>query len=153
MSERTIWRLLEHGEVIKDGDEFWDMGRWNPSKEIGWAFSETRHLIHRRRETLPTVQYPAPRYDDPAKCADPERMILEWSHGAQGGSYWGTPARRWTPGRAWLEQPPAPVPQKSEAEIAWEANERASCGGVSGMDKHSFIQGFECHTLTAKGKP
>lgn len=68
---------------------------------------------------MPAGQWPAPRYDDPAKCENPERMILEWSHGAEGGSYWRVQAELWTPGRAWLEQPPGPCDPKSEAEAAW----------------------------------
>lgn len=100
----------------------------------------------------PPASWPAPRYDDPAKYGDPERMILEWSHGAESGSYWGERAKDWTSRRAWLEQPPGPCKPKSAAEEAWEAIERLSFQGVSGMDKHSFIQGFECHALTAKSK-
>ena len=102
--------------------------------------------------TPPVVYWPAPRYDDPAKCGDPGRMILEWSQGAEGGSYWGCNASRWNPGRPWLEQPPAPCKLKSEAEVAWEKH----CGGPGQNpwlqnDKHAehlFIAGFNA----AKGK-
>lgn len=151
MSERTYRLLVPDIDQIEGTDICCPFDVWNPAPtgDIGKFYKRGWVPFLRPVHTA----WPAPRYDDPAKCGDPERMILEWSHGAGGGSYWGARAKDWTPGRAWLEQPPAPVPQKSEAEIAWEANERASCGGVSGMDKHSFIQGFECHTLTAKGKP
>jgi len=98
------------------------------------------------------VGWPTPRYDDPAKCGDPGRMILEWSQGAESGSYWGVRANDWTPGRPWLEQPPAPCKLKSEAEAAWEKHCGAGQNPWLQNDKQAeqlFISGFNA----GKGKP
>lgn len=96
--------------------------------------------------TPPVAGWPPPRYDDPAKCGDPERMILKWSQGAGGSSYWEERAKAWTPGRAWLEQPPQPQRQKSPAEIAWENTK--DLPWASG--KEMFLRGYYEGT---KGKP
>lgn len=140
MSERTIWRRVEKDkENTISGGAVW-----------------CHNLCCWLEPYTPPASWPDPRYDDPAKCGDPQRMILEWSQGAGGSSYWGCRAKDWTPGRAWLEQPNAPVPQKSEAEKAWAAHaKREYLTNPDSPDYHlarqEFIAGYEAKA--AKGTP
>lgn len=106
MSDK-LWRGLDLNEPARPGD----FRVWESPGEMKWF----------RQIEIPTCQYPPPRYDDPAKCGKPNRWILELTEGLEDSSYWAVRAREWTPGRAWLEQPPAPCKPKSEAEQAWEA--------------------------------
>ena len=154
MSKRTIWRLLEVGEEARPGRDFYVPTLGSIQSLTSIRVMTLDHCAHVRKEKIPTCQYPAPRYDDPAKCGDPGRMILEWSQGPESGSWWGCDARRWTPGRPWLEQPPAPCKLKSEAEAAWEKHCGADQNPWLQNEKHAkqlfklFIAGFNA----AKGK-
>lgn len=137
MSERTIWRRVERDkENTISGGAVWC------GNLCCWL----------EPYTPPVACWPPPRYDDPAKYGNPERMILEWSHGAGGSSYWGCNASRWTPGRAWLEQPPGPCEPKSEAEAAWfEWRKKEGLPMDEGKAiKPFWINGYEAKA--AKGK-
>lgn len=133
MSERKIWMRVE-----KDKENAISGG-------AVWCHNLCCWL---EPYTPPIVYWPPPRYDDPALRGDPNRMILEWSE----GNYWRCAASRWTPGRAWLEQPPGPVPPKSPAEIAWE-NSLTRQNPEKFTSKEIFEAGFYYGKDAAKGTP
>lgn len=112
---KEVWRLLEEGEQTKPGDEIREIFRWSKVTAI-WTIKT--HEVIRRRVTIPIAGWPQPRYDDPAKCGRPSRVILEFVDGRSWGVF---NSNDWVEGNPWIEMPPDPEPEKSEADRAWEA--------------------------------
>jgi hypothetical protein len=140
---KEIWRLLEAGEKFREGDEAMQyFGKW--VRVAGRVFPPEliEGVTFRRRESVPTASWPAPRYDDPAKCGEPDRPIFCWG---RTGPYVSIMARMWPQGAAWLEQPPAPTPQKSPAEQAWDLDISVAHddSAVSKCIRAGFLKGFE----------
>ncbi len=119
MSEpKEIWRVLDVGEKAIPGDQKLE------SDGIWRCISHGRNVLPceniRHSETIPA--WPAPRYDDPTKCGDGKRDILLWCPASDAGraGYFAGTTTSWFDGQAWFEMPPAPVPQKTPSEIAWD---------------------------------
>ena len=101
--------------------------------------------INKLKQLESRPQWPAPVTDRLPTKEDGE-YFFGWN-----GKFWGCYSTKDTvKGQTWLPQPPAPIPQKSEAEIAWEiyiADMDLSVAEIQSV-KPVFIAG---HNAATKG--
>lgn len=57
MGSMDGWRFMEHGEVLKDGDEVWQTVKiWHETAYVGFKVGfDTTHLIYRRKIEQPAI--------------------------------------------------------------------------------------------------
>ncbi len=147
---KKIWRLLEAGEIPTKDDEIFVCSEWRRGILIQGVPLGNSECLVRRLETVPQW---------PEAIRTSERMPTkedanEYNSVLAFGSTYGWATIHYAnvgPGRydLWLPLPPAPPPEKSEAEKAWDERRKSTeMTNATSFDmfevmKREFAAGFE----------